>query len=124
MELFKQFTDESRGVRRLGAAAVDLCHTALGESLAVHRTAGSPAERCLMSGLQLLWWVTTELEWPSCCELCCRLFRKACFAFCTTVVVWPPRGDFMEMDQPVSAFPHETFAGTLQVLWMATGSSG
>lgn len=30
MELFKQFTDESRGVRRLGAAAVDLCHVALG----------------------------------------------------------------------------------------------
>ena len=32
VELFKQFTDASRGVRRLGAAAVDLCHTALGES--------------------------------------------------------------------------------------------
>ena len=31
VELFKQFTDASRGVRRLGAAAVDLCHTALGE---------------------------------------------------------------------------------------------
>jgi myo-inositol-1(or 4)-monophosphatase len=30
MDLFKQFTDESRGVRRLGAAAVDLCHVALG----------------------------------------------------------------------------------------------
>lgn len=30
VELFKQFTDASRGVRRLGAAAVDLCHTALG----------------------------------------------------------------------------------------------
>lgn len=30
MELFKQFTDETRGVRRLGAAAVDLCHVALG----------------------------------------------------------------------------------------------
>lgn len=27
-----QFTDESRGVRRLGAAAVDLCHVAIGES--------------------------------------------------------------------------------------------
>ncbi len=35
VELFRQFTDESRGVRRLGAAAVDLCHTALGGSLAV-----------------------------------------------------------------------------------------
>ena len=32
VELFKQFTDASRGVRRLGAAAVDLCHTAMGES--------------------------------------------------------------------------------------------
>ncbi len=31
LELFKEFTDESRGVRRLGAAAVDLCHVALGE---------------------------------------------------------------------------------------------
>lgn len=30
MELFKEFTDESQGVRRLGAAAVDLCHVALG----------------------------------------------------------------------------------------------
>lgn len=30
MELFKQFTDISRGVRRLGAAAVDMCHVALG----------------------------------------------------------------------------------------------
>ena len=30
MELFKQFTDETQGVRRLGAAAVDLCHVALG----------------------------------------------------------------------------------------------
>lgn len=30
MELFKEFTDISRGVRRLGAAAVDMCHVALG----------------------------------------------------------------------------------------------
>ncbi|KAK9937130.1 hypothetical protein M0R45_013941 [Rubus argutus] len=30
IELFKQFTDISRGVRRLGAAAVDMCHVALG----------------------------------------------------------------------------------------------
>ncbi|KAF3450035.1 hypothetical protein FNV43_RR06114 [Rhamnella rubrinervis] len=30
MELFKEFTDVSRGVRRLGAAAVDMCHVALG----------------------------------------------------------------------------------------------
>ncbi|XP_070051458.1 phosphatase IMPL1, chloroplastic isoform X3 [Nicotiana tomentosiformis] len=30
MELFKDFTDVSRGVRRLGAAAVDMCHVALG----------------------------------------------------------------------------------------------
>ena len=30
VELFKQFTDETQGVRRLGAAAVDLCHVALG----------------------------------------------------------------------------------------------
>ncbi|CAK9223098.1 unnamed protein product [Sphagnum troendelagicum] len=28
--LFKEFTDVSRGVRRLGAAAVDMCHVALG----------------------------------------------------------------------------------------------
>lgn len=33
MELFKEFTDVSRGVRRLGAAAVDLCHVALGGCL-------------------------------------------------------------------------------------------
>ncbi|KAJ9564902.1 hypothetical protein OSB04_000868 [Centaurea solstitialis] len=30
MALFKEFTDISRGVRRLGAAAVDMCHVALG----------------------------------------------------------------------------------------------
>ncbi|KAK2974440.1 hypothetical protein RJ640_001099, partial [Escallonia rubra] len=30
MDLFKDFTDISRGVRRLGAAAVDMCHVALG----------------------------------------------------------------------------------------------
>ncbi|XP_060674211.1 phosphatase IMPL1, chloroplastic-like isoform X2 [Ziziphus jujuba] len=30
MELFKEFTDISSGVRRLGAAAVDMCHVALG----------------------------------------------------------------------------------------------
>ncbi|XP_057812110.1 phosphatase IMPL1, chloroplastic [Salvia miltiorrhiza] len=30
MELFKEFTDISRGVRRLGAAAVDMSHVALG----------------------------------------------------------------------------------------------
>lgn len=33
MELFRQFTDETTGVRRLGAAAVDLCHVALGANL-------------------------------------------------------------------------------------------
>jgi myo-inositol-1(or 4)-monophosphatase len=30
MQLFQHFTDVSRGVRRLGAAAVDLCHVGLG----------------------------------------------------------------------------------------------
>ena len=30
MEFFKHFTDKSRGVRRLGSAAIDLCHVALG----------------------------------------------------------------------------------------------
>ncbi|XP_011000209.1 PREDICTED: LOW QUALITY PROTEIN: phosphatase IMPL1, chloroplastic [Populus euphratica] len=30
IELFKEFTDVSRGVQRLGAAAVDMCHVALG----------------------------------------------------------------------------------------------
>ena len=30
MEYFKHFTDVTRGVRRLGAAAVDLCHVASG----------------------------------------------------------------------------------------------
>ncbi|CAD7704132.1 unnamed protein product [Ostreobium quekettii] len=30
MELFKHFTDVTQGVRRLGAAAVDLCHVGLG----------------------------------------------------------------------------------------------
>lgn len=30
LELFKHFTDVTQGVRRLGAAAVDLCHVALG----------------------------------------------------------------------------------------------
>lgn len=30
IQLFKHFTDVSRGVRRLGAAAVDMCHVALG----------------------------------------------------------------------------------------------
>lgn len=31
MELFKRFTDTTQGVRRLGAAAVDLCHVACGK---------------------------------------------------------------------------------------------
>ncbi|KAG9458718.1 hypothetical protein H6P81_003226 [Aristolochia fimbriata] len=30
IDLFREFTDISRGVRRLGAAAVDMCHVALG----------------------------------------------------------------------------------------------
>ena len=30
IELFQHFTDKTQGVRRLGAAAVDLCHVALG----------------------------------------------------------------------------------------------
>ncbi|GER33176.1 inositol monophosphatase family protein [Striga asiatica] len=30
IELFKEFTDISRGVRRLGSASVDMCHVALG----------------------------------------------------------------------------------------------
>ena len=30
MQLFKDFTDVTQGVRRLGAAAVDLCHVAMG----------------------------------------------------------------------------------------------
>ncbi|XP_016185899.1 phosphatase IMPL1, chloroplastic-like isoform X1 [Arachis ipaensis] len=30
IDLFREFTDVSRGVRRLGAAAVDMCHVALG----------------------------------------------------------------------------------------------
>lgn len=30
MDIFKHFTDVTQGVRRLGAAAVDLCHVALG----------------------------------------------------------------------------------------------
>jgi fructose-1,6-bisphosphatase/inositol monophosphatase family enzyme len=30
MELFKRFTDVTQGVRRLGAAAVDLCHVSMG----------------------------------------------------------------------------------------------
>lgn len=38
VELFKQFTDASRGVRRLGAAAVDLCHVALGEHCAAQHS--------------------------------------------------------------------------------------
>ena len=31
MKLFKHFTDTTQGVRRLGAAAVDLCHVASGK---------------------------------------------------------------------------------------------
>ena len=31
MKLFKHFTDITQGVRRLGAAAVDLCHVASGK---------------------------------------------------------------------------------------------
>ena len=40
MELFKEFTDVSRGVRRLGAAAVDLCHVALGTLTAAPHIGG------------------------------------------------------------------------------------
>jgi len=31
MDLFKQFTNITQGVRRLGAAAIDLCHVACGK---------------------------------------------------------------------------------------------
>lgn len=31
MEFFRELTDKAQGVRRLGAAAVDLCHVACGE---------------------------------------------------------------------------------------------
>ena len=30
IEYFKKFTDITQGVRRLGSAAIDLCHTAIG----------------------------------------------------------------------------------------------
>ena len=30
MELFKQYTDVAQGVRRLGSAAIDMCHVASG----------------------------------------------------------------------------------------------
>ena len=30
MALFQHFTDRSQGVRRLGAAAIDMCHIAIG----------------------------------------------------------------------------------------------
>ena len=33
MELFKHFTDVSQGVRRSGAAAIDMCHVACGTAL-------------------------------------------------------------------------------------------
>lgn len=35
MELFKHFTDVSQGVRRLGAAAIDLCHVAIGAAIPI-----------------------------------------------------------------------------------------
>ena len=38
MQFFKEFTDTSQGVRRLGAAAIDLCHVALGEFVSFLQT--------------------------------------------------------------------------------------
>jgi myo-inositol-1(or 4)-monophosphatase len=32
MRLFQHFTDVSQGVRRLGSAAIDMCHVASGEA--------------------------------------------------------------------------------------------
>lgn len=37
MDAFKHFTDISQGVRRFGAASVDLCHVALGASRCFYR---------------------------------------------------------------------------------------
>ena len=31
MEMFKIFTDKCHGVRRLGSAAIDICHVATGQ---------------------------------------------------------------------------------------------
>lgn len=79
MELFKQFTDESQGVRRLGAAAVDMCHVAMGvvdayweyrlkpwdvaagvRLLNVHLTAWSCTRQTSLSWL--LGWVNEQYE--------------------------------------------------------------
>lgn len=51
MELFKHFTDASQGVRRLGAAAVDICHVALGEIPHVKRQAVINKAALLMAWL-------------------------------------------------------------------------
>ena len=46
MEFFKHFTDVSRGVRRLGSAAVDLCHVALGITESYHEFYLKPWDVC------------------------------------------------------------------------------
>jgi myo-inositol-1(or 4)-monophosphatase len=42
IQFFEHFTDVSRGVRRLGAAAVDLCHVGLGNADAYWEYSLSP----------------------------------------------------------------------------------
>ena len=64
VELFKQFTDASRGVRRLGAAAVDLCHTALGESGGPEHLCGAyymPGQK-KSSNIMALRWVAGDVS--------------------------------------------------------------
>ncbi|UPQ97832.1 inositol monophosphatase [Chloropicon primus] len=46
MDFFKHFTDVSRGVRRLGAAAADLCQVALGVTEAYHEFYLKPWDVC------------------------------------------------------------------------------
>ena len=46
MEFFKHFTDVSRGVRRLGSAAVDLCQVALGITESYHEFYLKPWDVC------------------------------------------------------------------------------
>lgn len=69
MELFKHFTDVTQGVRRLGAAAVDMCHVALGVADAYWEyrlkpwdvAAGVRMPHSSASGARLCWLCAVQL---------------------------------------------------------------
>ena len=63
MAFFKHFTDVTQGVRRLGAASVDLCHVALGRTS--HLTTGRYRADCTQLGIAEAYWEYRLKPWDT-----------------------------------------------------------